>query len=76
LCTEAAAYAADRGERHEPLCAAHSEPDDLRTFTAVIETLAQRAESAIRRAPGAKVLCRIGEMLLALGDHAPEPMVR
>jgi hypothetical protein len=50
--TEAAdhlpAYAADRrGEGDGPLSTAHAEPDDLRAFAAVIDTLAQRADSAI-----------------------------
>jgi len=35
-----------------PLSAACAEPDNLRALTAVIDTSAQRAESAIRRDPG------------------------
>jgi hypothetical protein len=37
-----------RGERHGPRSAAHAEPDNLRTLTAVIDTSALCAESAIR----------------------------
>jgi hypothetical protein len=34
----------------DPLSAAYAEPDNLRTLTAVIDTSAQRSESAGRRA--------------------------
>jgi hypothetical protein len=36
-----------RDERHGPLSVAHTEPDNLRTLTAMIDTPTQRAESAI-----------------------------
>jgi hypothetical protein len=42
-----AACAAGRSERPGPLSATQAEPDNLRTLTAVIDTPAQRAESAI-----------------------------
>jgi hypothetical protein len=44
-----AACAAGRSERLGPLSATHAEPDNLRTLTAVIDTPARRAESAICR---------------------------
>ena len=42
----ATTYAQRYGERHGPLSAAYAEPDNLRTLTAVIDTSAQRTESA------------------------------